>query len=79
MMTVQEMMDCMMMGPMGWTIGFFWVLVLGLVVRGLYRLFSTRGASMSSHEFPLETLQRRYAEGDLTTKEYEERKQVLGK
>lgn len=82
MMNAQEMTDCMtMMGPMGWTMGLFWILLFGLLIWGLYRLFqsggATTGGSASSSGTPLETLQRRYAEGALTTEEYEERKQVL--
>lgn len=77
MMNAQEMMDCMMMGPMGWTMGLFWVLLVGLLLLGLYQVFRVGGASAPSRETPFETLQRRYAEGDLTTDEYEERQQVL--
>lgn len=55
----------------------FWILFIALVVWGLYRLFATSGASTSSRETPLETLRRRYAEGALSTEEYEERKRIL--
>lgn len=82
MMNTQEMMDCMsMMGPMGWAMSLFWILIFGLLIWGLYQLFSAGGAatdaSPSPRGTPLETLQRRYAEGEITTEEYEERKQVL--
>lgn len=81
-MNAQEMMDCMsMMGPMGWTMGLFWILLFGLLIWGLYQLFQSGGATIGPsappRETPLETLQRRYAEGAISTEEYEERKQVL--
>ena len=78
MMNGQEMTDCMgMMGGMGWAMWVFWVLLIALVVWSLYRLFTTRGASAPSRQTPLERLQQRYAEGDLSTEEYEERKRTL--
>lgn len=55
----------------------FWILLIGLVVWGLVRLFTTRGASTPSRETPLEMLQRRYAEGAVSAEEYEERKRTL--
>lgn len=81
MMNAQEMMDCMgMMGPMGWAMWLFWILLIALIVWGLYQLFTPREASRPSpEETPLETLQRRYAEGKLSIEKYEERKQVLSK
>lgn len=82
MMNGTEMMDCMnamgMMGlPMGLTVGLFWILILGLVVWGLYRLFTTSTPALGSEETPLDALQRRYAEGEISTDEYQERKDVL--
>jgi putative membrane protein len=77
MMNNAEMMDCMM--GMGWAAGIFWVLLLGLVGWGLYRLFTTGGPSRPERETPLETLQRHYASGQLTTEEYRERKEELRK
>ncbi len=69
-----DMMDCMgMMGVM-WL---FWILLIVLVGWGLYRLFTTRSTSKSNRETPLETLQRSYAEGKVSTEEYEERKRKL--
>ncbi len=58
----------------GWWI--FWiVLILGLVwlVRGRLAPPATR----EPRESALDVLQRRYANGDLTTEEYEERKARL--
>ncbi len=75
MMNDGGMMDCMM--GMGWIMGLFWILLIALVAWGLYRLFTTRGSSTSARETPLEALQRRYAEGGLSTDEYEERRRTL--
>lgn len=77
-----EMVSCMdgigMMGfPMGLGMGLLWILLIGLLVWGLYRLFPETGTLRSSRESPLDTLQRRYAEGEISTEEYEERKEVL--
>lgn len=77
MMECMSAMGMMGMAPMGWIMGLFWILLLVLVGWGIYRLFATRNASVSSRETPLETLQRRYAEGDLSTEEYEERRRAL--
>ena len=78
MMDGQNMMDCMgMMGGMGWVMMFFWILLLALVGWGLYRLFATRRSEAPARKTPLETLQHRYARGELSTEEYEERRQKL--
>ena len=83
MMDGQSMMDCMgMMGGMGWVMMLFWALLLALVVWGLYRLFTTRGGDRGAsaaprRETPMEALQRSYAEGKISTEEYEERKHKL--
>ena len=80
MMNGQEITDCMgMMGGMGWAMMLFWVLLIALVVWGLYRLFTTRtgGYAAPRRETTLEALQRTYAEGKISTEEYEERKHKL--
>lgn len=80
MMNGQEMTDCMgMMGAMGWAMWLFWILLIALVAWGLYRLFTTRRSEAPIRETPLEALQRRYAEGELSTEEYEERRRTLSK
>lgn len=72
------MMECMStMGPMGWVMGLFWLLLAALIVLGLYRLLTPRDESTPNRESPMETLRRRYAEGELSTEEYEERKRKL--
>ena len=81
MMDGQSMMDCMgMMGDMGWVMMLFWALLIALAVWGLYRLFTTRGgggAAAPPRETPMEALRRSYAEGKISTEEYEERKRTL--
>ena len=80
MMDGQNMMDCMgAMGAMGWAMWLLWILLLALIAWGLYRLFATSGSSAPARETPLEALQRRYAEGEMSTEEYEERKRTLSK
>lgn len=82
------MMDCMMdggctMGMWGMlAMGLFWIALIALVVWGLYRLFATRrGKTLSQSsppdETPRATLDRRYAHGDLSTQDYEERRRKL--
>ena len=69
-----------MMG-MHWAMWLFWILLIVLVVWGLYRLFTgqrpTSGDATTVQETPLETLQHRYAAGEITTEEYEAHKRTL--
>jgi putative membrane protein len=64
----------------GWFFGMhlFWWLFWIAVIVALFSLFTPvpRGRR---RETPLELLQRRYATGDITDKEYEERKTKLGR
>jgi len=77
-MNGQEMMDCMgAMGAMGWAMWLFWGLLTVLAVWSLYRLFATSCTEAPARDAPLEALQHRYAEGEISTDEYEERKQRL--
>lgn len=81
------MMECMMGMDcgMGMMLGMllFWVLLIALVGWGLYRLLTSgrsrppRDGSAPPRETPMDTLQRRYAEGEMTTEEYEERRRNL--
>lgn len=81
------MMDCMMGMDcgIGMMIGMllFWVLLIALIGWAFYRFIASRGAgspprdTTPAREPPLETLQRRYAEGEMSTEEYEERKHNL--
>lgn len=82
MMNGPAMTNCLdtlgMMGfPMGVGMGLLWLLLIGLLVWGIYRLVSARGATRLTGESPLDTLRRRYAEGKISTEEYEERKEIL--
>ena len=61
----------------------FWWLFWILVIVATWWAFSRRPTAeptpptASSAETPLDRLQRRYADGEITTEEYEERKAVL--
>lgn len=67
----------------------FWWLFWILVIVAAWWAFSSRrpsvppdaaasaAAAAPPHETPLDRLQRRYADGEITTEEYEERKAVL--
>lgn len=59
----------------------FWILLLAVIVwfavRGLPGWSSQAGASSAGRETPRQVLERRYAAGDITTEEYEERKARL--
>lgn len=86
MMNDPGMMDCMMgaeCGAMMWVMWLFWMLLIVLVVWGLYRLFTSRRTALlrneasGQSETPMEMLQRRYAAGELSAEEYEERKRKL--
>lgn len=78
MMNGQEVMECTsMMGSMGIATWIFWILLTALIGWGIYHLIVERGGSTRNRESPVETLQRRYAEGGLSTEEYEERKRNL--
>lgn len=62
---------------LGWIV---WLLLIGGIFWAIVR--SQQGPSSGAppsepRETPLETLQRRYAEGELSTEEYEERKERL--
>lgn len=77
------MLDCMMGGDCMMGMGgmvfmwLFWIAVLALIVWGVYRIVAGGAAASptaSPRETPEETLRRRYAEGEITTEEYEERR-----
>ena len=61
---------------------FWWLFWIALIVA-VWWSFSRRPpapsepAAKTPHEPPLDRLQRRYADGEITTEEYEERKAVL--
>ena len=63
--------------------GLWWILliILALAVGGYFVRGSSRRAPSSprpsGRETPLEALERRFAEGEITAEEYEERRQKL--
>ena len=65
----------------GWMWGMHlgWWLVWGLLIAGVVWAASRKQnvPSHSERETPLEVLKRRYADGEITTEEYEERKERL--
>ena len=69
------------MGYDGWGFmgfHFFWWLVWIAVIVGIVLWVARMGAGTTrSAPTPLETLQRRYANGEITKDEYEERRRVL--
>jgi putative membrane protein len=63
-----------------WFLGmhaFWWLFWIVLLVWA-YRYAVSRVKQQGRRETPLEVLQRRYAAGELSTQEYEERKARLG-
>lgn len=65
-----------------WNMGIMWVIWLPIMVFCfifLFRFFDKANTNkFSEKESPLEILKRRYANGELSTAEYEERKKILG-
>jgi len=59
-----------------WGMHFFWWL-FWLIVIALFFSLLTPVPRSKARETPLQTLQRRYAAGEISTEEYEERKQRL--
>ena len=59
---------------MHWLWWLFWVLV---IVAVWWTLFRPARPDAPPTDTPLERLQRRYADGEITTEEYEERKAIL--
>ena len=77
------MMGPWMMGDFGWMwlMPIFWIVLLGviiwavvLLVRGLSK---STGSDSSKADSALEVLRKRYARGEITKREYEERKKDL--
>jgi len=59
----------------GWMM-IFWFVILVVGVVLFVRLFNSENRSISQ-ESPLEILKKRYAEGSITKKEFEEKKRDL--
>ena len=77
------MMGPGMMGGFGtmWLMPVFWILILGLVIwaaAALVRgLSEPKGTSTSRAHSALDILKRRYAEGEISKEEYEDKKKDL--
>lgn len=69
--------DGSMMGwHWGW--GLFWLVLAVVVVWGVARAMSSGGkTSTTAHNGAEESLRRRFAEGEITREEFEERLKVL--
>lgn len=73
----------MMSGDYGWEMmghGFLWWLLWGvLIVTGILMVARSlrRRQTRPANTTPLEALQQRYANGEITTEEYEERRRAL--
>ncbi|MEQ8360176.1 MAG: SHOCT domain-containing protein [Cytophagales bacterium] len=52
----------------------FWVILLAVI---LFTVFGSKINRKRGKDSPLEILKRRYASGDISTEEFEERKKVL--
>lgn len=65
-----------------WNMGMMWIIWLPIMVLCfifLYRFFDNANKNRyPEKESPLDILKRRYANGELSTAEYEERKKTLG-
>lgn len=59
--------------PMMW---FLWLPLLVILIVVIYRLLKNEKAS-SSEDSPLEILKKRYARGEISKEEFEERKRNL--
>jgi len=69
-----------MWGWGGMWMGLIWLVILGLIVWGVISFASSnRGASTgTSRESALEILKKRYARGEISDEEFEEKKKRLG-
>ena len=54
-----------------------WATLLLFILVVLFRLVPNSRSTTAENRTPLEQLQRRYAAGDLTTSEYDERRRRL--
>lgn len=61
------------MWGMHWLWWIFWIAIVVLFVV----LLARSGTSRTERESPLEVLEKRYAAGEMTTEEYEERRERL--
>ncbi|MFA7744771.1 MULTISPECIES: SHOCT domain-containing protein [Staphylococcaceae] len=67
----------MMSGGMGVFMMLFWIVILGLVIYGIYRLVTTRATK--KEDGALSILKEQFARGEISEEEYEKRKRMLTK
>lgn len=61
----------------GWMMIFWWILIIS-IGYGLFQLFRTnRHRKSNSDENPLKILEKRYARGEITKSEFEQKKKEL--
>lgn len=54
-----------------------WIIVLGIIVLGTILYVGKNGSKILKRESPEEILDRRFANGEISKEEYEERKQGI--
>jgi putative membrane protein len=54
-----------------------WMIVLGVIVLGIILYADKKGSNILKRESPEEILNRRFAKGEISKEEYEERKQGI--
>lgn len=54
-----------------------WIIVLGVIVLGIFLYLGRNGSKMGKRETPLEILNRRFANGEITKEEFEEQKRII--
>ncbi|KJJ39378.1 SHOCT domain-containing protein [Aequorivita vladivostokensis] len=54
-----------------------WMIVLGVIVLGIILYADKKGSKILKRESPEEILNRRFAKGEISKEEYEERKQGI--
>jgi len=61
----------------GWI---FWIVIIGVIIWAVIRLTGTSresGSNLPAKEDALDILKKRYAQGEISKEEFEERKKVL--
>ena len=70
-----------MLGEHGFGGGFMWIiwiLVLFLIVWVIRSALSSKSSTDNSHKSALDILKERYARGDISHDEFEQKKKVIG-
>lgn len=68
--------ECYWGMPMMW---FIWFPILVIAIIVIVKLLSGNKEKSSQKESPMEILRKRFASGEITKEEYEERKKILEK